>query len=145
MCERSKRGLNPSLSLPIVLRQLPQWIEDYNEVHPHRGLRMHSPREYRSLNEPGGGPKKLTRWKDWCPVATRGFSGSTSEPLTARKNQNLRVRRGVSVAHLQQLRAKSAPELVIPPVLPRTKSRPTPAGLSATIHIKQTLPHLRKA
>jgi transposase InsO family protein len=50
MCERSKRGLNPSLSLPIVLPQLPQWIEDYNEVHPHRGLRMHSPREYRRLN-----------------------------------------------------------------------------------------------
>lgn len=29
-----------------VLEQLPRWIEDYNEVHPHKGLRMRSPREY---------------------------------------------------------------------------------------------------
>lgn len=29
-----------------VLQQLPHWIEDYNEVHPHKGLRMRSPREY---------------------------------------------------------------------------------------------------
>ena len=33
-----------------VLRQLPGWIEDYNEVHPHRGLRMQSPREFRRAN-----------------------------------------------------------------------------------------------
>jgi putative transposase len=33
-----------------VLRQLPGWFEDYNEVHPHRGLRMCSPREFRRLN-----------------------------------------------------------------------------------------------
>jgi putative transposase len=31
----------------VVLAQLPRWLEDYNEVHPHRGLRMQSPREYR--------------------------------------------------------------------------------------------------
>lgn len=30
-----------------VLRQLAAWFEDYNEVHPHKGLRMQSPREYR--------------------------------------------------------------------------------------------------
>lgn len=30
-----------------VMRQLSRWIDDYNEVHPHRGLRMKSPREYR--------------------------------------------------------------------------------------------------
>ena len=24
-----------------------RWFEDYNEVHPHKGLRMQSPREYR--------------------------------------------------------------------------------------------------
>jgi len=29
-----------------VLAQLPAWIEDYNENHPHRGLRMRSPREF---------------------------------------------------------------------------------------------------
>lgn len=30
-----------------VLAQLKTWFEHYNEVHPHRGLRMKSPREYR--------------------------------------------------------------------------------------------------
>jgi putative transposase len=37
-------------SLPdaaTVLAQLPTWFEDYNENHPHKGLRMKSPREYR--------------------------------------------------------------------------------------------------
>ena len=30
-----------------VMRQLAGWFEDYNEVHPHKGLRMQSPRQYR--------------------------------------------------------------------------------------------------
>jgi putative transposase len=30
-----------------VLRQLPAWFEDYNEVHPHKGLKMLSPRQFR--------------------------------------------------------------------------------------------------
>ena len=29
-----------------VLAQLEVWIEDYNEEHPRKGLRMHSPREF---------------------------------------------------------------------------------------------------
>jgi transposase InsO family protein len=29
-----------------VMAQLPKWFEDYNEHHPHKGLKMHSPREY---------------------------------------------------------------------------------------------------
>lgn len=29
-----------------VMAQLPAWFEDYNEVHPHKGLQMSSPREY---------------------------------------------------------------------------------------------------
>ena len=33
-----------------VLRQLPEWFEDYNEMHPHRGLRMQSPRDFRRAN-----------------------------------------------------------------------------------------------
>ena len=33
-----------------VLRLLPSWLEDYNEVHPHKGLKMQSPREYRRAN-----------------------------------------------------------------------------------------------
>ncbi len=31
----------------IVIEQLPSWFEDYNEYHPHKGLKMRSPREYR--------------------------------------------------------------------------------------------------
>jgi putative transposase len=30
-----------------VMEQLPSWFEDYNEYHPHKGLKMRSPREYR--------------------------------------------------------------------------------------------------
>jgi putative transposase len=31
-----------------VLRELAAWFEDYNEHHPHRGLGMKSPREFRN-------------------------------------------------------------------------------------------------
>jgi len=30
-----------------VMEQLSFWFEDYNENHPHRGLKMLFPREYR--------------------------------------------------------------------------------------------------
>lgn len=30
-----------------VMEQLPSWFEDYNEYHPHKGLKMLSPREFR--------------------------------------------------------------------------------------------------
>jgi transposase InsO family protein len=37
-----------------VLAQLSAWSEDYNENHPHRGLRMKSPRQFiRSLANAG--------------------------------------------------------------------------------------------
>jgi len=29
-----------------VIAQLPTWFADYNEIHPHKGLGMRSPREY---------------------------------------------------------------------------------------------------
>jgi len=29
-----------------VLAQLDRWFDDYNEWHPHRGLRMKSPRQF---------------------------------------------------------------------------------------------------
>ena len=35
-----------------VMEQLPKWFEDYNEVAPHRGLKMQSPREYRRATNP---------------------------------------------------------------------------------------------
>jgi putative transposase len=39
--------LNELPTAAVVMQQLHHWIEDYNEVHPHRGLKMQSPREYR--------------------------------------------------------------------------------------------------
>jgi putative transposase len=32
-----------------VMKLIPSWFEDYNEYHPHKGLNMRSPREYRRL------------------------------------------------------------------------------------------------
>lgn len=37
-------------SAAVVLERLPLWMEDYNEMHPHSGLKMKSPRQYRRLN-----------------------------------------------------------------------------------------------
>jgi putative transposase len=39
--------LNELHTATSVMQQLACWFEDYNEVHPHKGLRMQSPREYR--------------------------------------------------------------------------------------------------
>jgi transposase InsO family protein len=50
--------LNPLYNARHVMAQLPQWFEDYNEVHPHKALKMRSPREYR----------KLTSKLEECPV-----------------------------------------------------------------------------
>ena len=33
---------------PTILRLVPTWIEDYNTSHPHSGLRILSPREFRA-------------------------------------------------------------------------------------------------
>jgi putative transposase len=36
----------------LVLAQLPAWFDDYNEYHPHKGLRMLSPNGYRRADLP---------------------------------------------------------------------------------------------
>jgi hypothetical protein len=41
-------------SAAAVLATVPLWVADYNESHPHRGLGMKSPREYRAANGNGG-------------------------------------------------------------------------------------------
>ena len=41
--------LNDVSSARAVLSQLPAWFADYNENHPHKGLRMLSPRQFRRL------------------------------------------------------------------------------------------------
>jgi transposase InsO family protein len=38
--------VNPCPDALSVLRQIPDWFDDYNNVHPHSGLRMRSPREF---------------------------------------------------------------------------------------------------
>jgi len=38
---------HPLYNARYVLEQLPKWFEDYNEHHPHKALKMKSPREYR--------------------------------------------------------------------------------------------------
>jgi transposase InsO family protein len=40
-----------------VLSQLSYWLEDYNEIHPHKALRLKSPREFiRSYLKPAACP-----------------------------------------------------------------------------------------
>lgn len=39
--------MNPLHDARSVLEKIPEWFQDYNEYHPHKGLKMKSPREYR--------------------------------------------------------------------------------------------------
>ena len=40
--------INPLPNVETVLKLIAEWFEDYNENHPHSGLKMRSPREFRS-------------------------------------------------------------------------------------------------
>lgn len=40
--------VNPLRDARSVMEKLPDWFRDYNENHPHKGLKMMSPREYRN-------------------------------------------------------------------------------------------------
>lgn len=44
--KRDYARVQPRPDALTVLARLPGWIDDYNECHPHSGLRMRSPREY---------------------------------------------------------------------------------------------------
>ena len=44
--KRDYARVQPRPDALTVLAQLPGWIDDYNECHPHHGLRMRSPREF---------------------------------------------------------------------------------------------------
>ena len=44
--KRDYTRIQPRPDALTVLQQLPAWIDDYNENHPHSGLRMRSPREF---------------------------------------------------------------------------------------------------
>ena len=55
--KRDYARIQPRPDALTVLQQLPAWIDDYNENHPHRGLRMRSPREFiRSQSQPAPCP-----------------------------------------------------------------------------------------
>ncbi|NVJ02791.1 transposase [Myxococcus sp. AM009] len=41
---------NKLYSTARLLAQLPVWFDDYNRCHPHRRLKMKSPREFRTAN-----------------------------------------------------------------------------------------------
>ena len=59
MCEAFVKTLkrdyvrvNPIPDAATALDQIAGWFEDYNENHPHSGLRMRSPREFRRAHKP---------------------------------------------------------------------------------------------
>ena len=44
--KRDYARVHPRPDAISVLQPLPTWFEDYNNIHPHSGLRMRSPREF---------------------------------------------------------------------------------------------------
>jgi transposase InsO family protein len=47
--KRDYVSIRPLPDARTVMELLPSWFADYNEYHPHKGLKMRSPREYRRL------------------------------------------------------------------------------------------------
>ena len=55
--KRDYARIQPRPDALTVLQCLPAWIDDYNENHPHRGLRMLSPKEFiQSQSQPAPCP-----------------------------------------------------------------------------------------
>ena len=50
--KRDYLRVRPLPDAATVPTQIAGWIEDYNENHPHSGLRMRSPREYIRSHQP---------------------------------------------------------------------------------------------
>ena len=50
--KRDYLRVNPVPSAAAALTQIAGWFADYNELHPHSGLRMRSPREFRRAQQP---------------------------------------------------------------------------------------------
>ena len=48
--KRDYARLNVLTDADAILAMLPDWIEDYCEVHPHSGLKFRSPREFIRLS-----------------------------------------------------------------------------------------------
>jgi transposase InsO family protein len=59
--KRDYARIQPRPDALTVLQQLPAWTDDYNENHPHSGLRMRSPHEFiRSQSQPAW--SRPSRW-----------------------------------------------------------------------------------
>lgn len=50
--KRDYLRVSPVPDAETALDQIAGWFNDYNENHPHSGLRMRSPREFRRANQP---------------------------------------------------------------------------------------------
>lgn len=48
MAESFVKYINDLPDAVTVMGELSEWMEDYNDWHPHEGLKMQSPREFRS-------------------------------------------------------------------------------------------------
>ncbi len=50
--KRDYLRIRPVPDTKTALDQIAGWFDDYNENHPHSGLRMRSPREFRRAHQP---------------------------------------------------------------------------------------------
>lgn len=50
--KRDYIGVRPIPDAATALNQIDGWFEDYNDNHPHSGLRMRSPREFKRAQQP---------------------------------------------------------------------------------------------
>ena len=82
--KRDYVSIHDRLDAQTVLNQLGVWFRDYNENHPHKGLRMKSPREYIRLVEASetGQVEPTGRRREWAakPQAHRRRFRSRSRP-----------------------------------------------------------------
>ena len=50
--KRDYLRVSPVPDAKTTLDRIAGWFDDYNENHPHSGLRMRSPREFRRAHQP---------------------------------------------------------------------------------------------
>lgn len=87
--------VNDLLDAVTVMEKLTEWMEDYNNWHPHKGLKMQSPREYRS---------SLLVWTDPPPLTllaqspqllvttnTENGNANHTNPVAARLELSMRL------------------------------------------------------
>jgi hypothetical protein len=81
--------LHDRLDARTVLAQLPQWFEDYNEFHPHKGLKIRSPGSSSAVNRQplgvrpmGGATPPLVRQLNFLRISkTTGYGAAKSHSV----------------------------------------------------------------